>query len=82
MSMSSSSSSSSSLSPVSSEGVDPGARRAVWEGAVPVQISLDLSEVGSNMSSTDLYTIKSSPFFVHHNVVISLFLRPYVDDGT
>lgn len=48
--------------------VDVEVRRAIWNGAVPIQVCLDEEELTPYVSSSDLHTARSSPFYVHGGI--------------
>lgn len=47
-------------------------RRAIWEGTIPLQITLDPVEMETRLISTDLYTLKSTPFVVIDKTIVDL----------
>jgi hypothetical protein len=44
--------------------VDVDVREAIWNGCIAVQVSIDPSEFSHLLTSSDLYTVKLSSFYV------------------
>lgn len=39
-------------------------REAIWNGCIAIQVSIDQSEFSNLLTSSDLYTVKLSSFYV------------------
>lgn len=39
-------------------------REAIWNGCIAIQVSIDPSEFSNLLTSSDLYTVKLSSFYV------------------